>query len=232
MIENKIEIFIYKIQSVINNFDIKLLINWFNHLPFIARLLSLIPFISTIIALIINSPKLYALLIGVILKVELKKVSFFEREEGLVDFQINLCFSAFNKDAFVEGIYLVNDEKFNLHYNEPLCLYNYPDNNLPREKAAVKLAIYYTEFDFTQLDENKFQELLLQHLKKKQITIIGLKITENSRLYFTILGRLKGKLDGYKFSKIPINQWSILVKYSSGNTVREIKKKLNPNITS
>ncbi|MEH1890374.1 MAG: hypothetical protein V7K92_13245 [Nostoc sp.] len=98
---------------------------------------------------------------------------------------------------------------------------------MPSEKAAIKLAIDYTEFDFTQLDENKFEELLSQHLKKKQKTLIGLKVAENSILYFTILGRLKGKLDGDKFSKIPINQWSILVKYTSGKTVREVKKKLN-----
>ncbi|MEH2463151.1 hypothetical protein [Nostoc sp.] len=152
MIGTKITIFIYEIQSFITNFDIKPLIDWFNNIPYIIRLLSLIPFIGSSVALIVNTPKLYALIRGVILKVELKKVSFFERQKGLIDFQINLCFSAFNKDAFVKEIYLLNDEKFNLLYNEPLCLYNYPDNNLPSEKAAIKLAIDYTEFDFTQLD--------------------------------------------------------------------------------
>jgi len=207
-------------------------IDWLNSLPYIIKLLSLIPFISSSVALIVNIPKFYALIKGIILKVELKKVSFVEREKGLVDFQINLCFSAFNKDAFVKEIYLVNKEKFNLLYNQPLCLYNYPDNKLPSKKAAVKLAIDYNEFDFTQLNENKFEEFSLKSLKNNKTTIIGLKVAENSVFCFTIFGRLKGKLDGDKFSKIPINQWSILIKYSSGNTVREVKKKLNTNMTS
>jgi hypothetical protein len=117
--------------------DFSALYQWIINL----QIAKIAPVIGIVIAVIVNFPKIYAMVRGVIVKIEIKQFTLVEREPGLVDFQLNLCMHALYGKVVVKGIYLVNKHKFHLLYNESICLYNEPDNNTPSNKAIIKLAM-------------------------------------------------------------------------------------------
>ncbi|MBD2442168.1 hypothetical protein H6G25_02890 [Dolichospermum sp. FACHB-1091] len=160
-----------------------------------------------------------------------KSYALVERVPGLVDFQLNLCMHASHGKAVLKGIYLVNDKhKFHLRYNEPICLYNEPDNNTPTNKAEIKLAMPMIEFEFTQFVEDRFKELLCKKLEQSQVDILGFEIPENSFKCLTMAGRLKGKLDGINFSNISLENWSVLVEYGTDKWTHTTKTELKSSI--
>ena len=122
---------------------------------------------------------------------------------------------------------MINEKEFDLLYNEFICLYNEPDINSPSNKAEVKLAIPQTDFDFTQ--EERFEELLLNQLRNHKIDILGFQVPEDSFKCLTMAGRLKGKIvDGVNFSKIPLEDWSVLLEHGKGKA----KASLQASITN
>lgn len=212
------------------------LIVWFGNLPLVGKLFGLLSitgilgFIWKLPGLIVNTPKVYSLIKGVALEIQtVEKAEFVERQSWLVDFQINLCLVSHHNDAYIESIYLVNKDKFDLLYNEPGCLHNEPDNNLPSHKACVTLASEYTNFNFTVRNEDDFMKCWLENLRKykKQINLKALKIAEDSLYCFTIAGRLKGKTNTSSYSRIPTKSWKISIRYRSGKKVGEVEKELS-----
>lgn len=194
-----------------------------NVLPLIAKIAPIL----AIITFIINIPTFYARLRGIILRIEVKRFTLVERDPGLVDFQLNICLHASHGKAVIKGVYLVNIDEFHLLYNEPICLYNEPDNNQPSNKAIIKLAMPMIDFQFTQLVEDKFEELLKSKLNQSQLDILGLEIPEKSFKCLTIAGRLKGRIIGGNFSNIPLVNWNILVEYGTDKWKRSANEALN-----
>ncbi|MCC3447050.1 MAG: hypothetical protein JGK04_05805 [Microcoleus sp. PH2017_39_LGB_O_B] len=213
--------------NLVNSIDFSSLKQWLTNLPLISKVVDVIGPVAAVVGLIVNLPKAYSRLRGIIVKLEVRKFTLVERVPGLVDFQLDLCIYAFNGNAVIREIYLVNKHEFYLQYNEPICLHNDPDNNKPSNKAKVTLAIPRTEFEFTQFVENRFQDLLLMRLRDAQIDILEVQVSENSLTCLTMAGRLKGKItDGGNFSSIPLENWRVLVKYDQ----REAETELNATI--
>ncbi|KGF71505.1 hypothetical protein DO97_18085 [Neosynechococcus sphagnicola sy1] len=213
--------------NLVSSIDYSGLGQWLTHLPLISKVVGVIGPAAAIVGLIVNLPKDYSRLRGIIVKLEVRKFTLVERVPGLVDFQLDLCIHAFNGNAVIREIYLVNKHEFYLQYNEPICLYNEPDNNKPSNKAKVTLAIPRTEFEFTRFVENRFPDLLQTRLRDAQIDILGVQVPENSLTCLTMAGRLKGKItDGENFSSIPLENWRVLVKYDQ----REAEAELNATI--
>ncbi|MBC6419730.1 MAG: hypothetical protein GDA44_13685 [Prochloron sp. SP5CPC1] len=203
--------------DLVRDIDFSALRQWLTITSIATVILTIATVILTITNLIINLPKAYSQLKGTVAELEVKRFSLVKREPGLVDFQLDLCIYASYGNVVIKGIYLINKNKFHLRYNEPICLYNEPDNNSPSSKAEVKLAIPKTDFDFTQLVENKFEELFSDELRKKQINILGFQVPEDSFKCLTMAGRLKGKiLDKVNFSNIPLKDWSVLLEHGKG----------------
>lgn len=208
----------------INNFDFWALWQWFSNLPLVPKIIGILGPTAAIVGLAVNLPKAYSLLRGVVAKIEVKRFSLVERVPGLVDFQLDLCVHAAHGNVVVEGIYLKNKAEFYLQYNEPICLYNEPDQNLPSNKATVKLAMSRVDFEFTQFTENKFKELFLSKLKSSQIDILGFQIPEKSFRCLTLAGRLKGKdIGGANFSGIPLKDWSVILEYGRWKAEVDLK---------
>lgn len=196
-------------------------------LPLIPKTLAILAPIAVVIGLIVNLPKAYSRLRGIVARIEVKRFTLVERVPGLVDFQLDLCIYASHGNVVIKGIYLTNKNKFYLQYNEPICLYNEPDDNVPSNKAIVKLAIPKIDFEFTQFAENSFKELLLAKLRDSQIDILGFQVPEDSFKCLTLAGRLQGKiLDGVNFSNIPLEDWSVLLEYGR----RKAEATLKPSI--
>ncbi|MEZ2235277.1 hypothetical protein [Microcoleus sp.] len=213
--------------NLVSSIDFSSLDLWLTNLPLISKFIGVIGLVASVVSLIVNCPKAYSLLRGINVKLEVRKFTLVERVQGLVDFQLDLCIHAFNGNAVIREIYLVNMHEFYLQYNEPICLHNEPDNNQPSNKAKVTLAIPITEFEFTQFVENSFQELLLMRVRDVKIDILGVQVSENSLRCLTMAGRLKGKItDGENFSSIPLENWRVLVKYDQ----REAEAELNATI--
>ena len=205
--------------DLVNNIDFSAMWQWFTNLPLIPKIVGILPPLGAIIALIVNLPKAYSLFRGIVVKLEVKRFSLVERVSGLVDFQLDLCIYASHGNAVLKGIYLKNNHEFHLLYNEPICLYNEPDNNAPSNQAIVKLAVPKTDSEFTQSGEDKFKELFSKKLKQSQVDILGFQVPENSFKCLTMAGRLKGKIiDGENFSNIPLKDWSVLVTYGNRKT--------------
>jgi hypothetical protein len=213
--------------ELINNVDFLALWQWFSSLPLLPKILGILGPIAAAVGLAVNLPKAYSLLRGVVAKIEVKRFSLVERAPGLVDFQLDLCVHATHGNVNSKGILLKNKTKFHLQYNEPICLYNDPDNNLPSNKATVKLAISRGDFEFTQFTEDRFVELFSKKLASSQIDILGFHIPENSFKCLTLAGRLKGRnIYGTNFSRIPLKDWSVVFEYGK----REIEVALEPLI--
>lgn len=213
--------------SLINNIDFLAWWQWFSNLPFISKVLGILISIAPVVTLIVNLPKAYSLLRGVVARIEVKRFSVVERVPGLVDFQLDLCVHAQHGNIVVKGIYLKNKSEFHLQYNEVICLYNEPNKNAASNKAVVKLAISSGDFEFTQFVENRFEELFLSKLKDSKVDILGWQITENSFKCLTLAGRLKGKiLDRVNFSSIPLKDWSVILEYGK----RKVEVALEPSI--
>lgn len=200
----------------ITNIDVKVLWEWFISLPILPKLIALIGPFAALVALVVNIPKAYSLLKGASIRIRVQRFSLVERVPGLVDFQLDVCIDASHRNVTIEKISLVNQQKFHLQYNEPICLYNEPDENEPTNQASVKLAIPITDFEFTRFTENRFDELFRMKLKESQIEILGLQISEGSFRCLTMAGRLKGKIvDGVNFSVVPLDNWSVLIDFGN-----------------
>lgn len=134
--------------SLVNNIDFSALWQWLtNLLPLIPKTLAILAPIALVIGLIVNLPKAYSRLRGIVARIEVKRFTLVERVPGLVDFQLDLCIYASHGNVVIKGIYLKNKNKFYLQYNEPIGLYNEPDNNVPSNKAIVKLGIPKIDFE-------------------------------------------------------------------------------------
>ncbi|MDF2387662.1 hypothetical protein JMG10_39825 [Nostoc ellipsosporum NOK] len=216
-----------QILNLLNNIDFFAFWNWLVNLPLTTKIPVLLGILGTIVSLIVNLPKVYDLITGIIIRIEVKRFTLVERVPGLVDFQLNMCIHASHGKAVLKGIYLVNHKnKFHLLYNEPICLYNEPDNNKPSNKARIQLAMPMIDFEFTQFVENRFAELLYKKMKECQVQILGFEIPDKSFKCLTMAGRLKGQINGTNFSNIPLSNWSVLVEYGNNRWKRSSKKVL------
>jgi len=169
--------------DLINHFDFLALWQWFSNLPLFPKILAVLGPTAAAVGLAVNLPKIYSSLRGAVAKIEVRRFSLVERAPGLVDFQLDLCVHATHGNVVSKEILLKNKTQFHLQYNEPICLYNQPDKNLPSNKATVKLAIPRSDFEFTQLTENRFNVLFIKQIKQassSQIDIDGFQIPEKS----------------------------------------------------
>lgn len=154
---NGIVLVINQLFNWISSIDRIALWQWFTNLPLASKILSVAAAIAPIVALIVNVPKAYSQLRGVVATIEVERFAIVERVPGLVDFQLDLCINAKHGDVVVNAIYLKNKTKFNLFYDNPVCLDNEPYDMGPSDKAMLKLAIPKVDFEFFKLTEIRFQ---------------------------------------------------------------------------
>lgn len=216
--------------DLVNETDIAASWQWIIGLPIWPKFVAIVGPSAAFIALIVNFPKAYSLLRGALIRIEVDRFSLVERVPGLVDFQLDLCLHALHQSITIKRIGLTNRQKFYLQFNEPICLYNEPDQNQATNQATVKLAISKIDFEFTQLSETKFEELLYKKLRESQIDILGLQIPEDSFKCLTLAGRLKGKIvDEIIFSAIPLDNWNVLIEFNNRKASANLRSSIIDN---
>jgi hypothetical protein len=121
---------------------------------------------------------------------------------GRYQYQIDLLMTAAGGDVYLKDLYLCSEEK----------VFWYPNSEVGQARDIIyKLANHATEEFFSLSSEDFFSRG--KEIAEKAFDVRGLKITDKSLLSTTFIDDFTTKQDDSKWTRLPIEGWSILVEY-------------------
>lgn len=148
------------------------------------------------------------------LVVDIEKSSFVHRDEGIVDYQINVHLSSLNGDSYIKEILLISDEE--IAYQKDTY------GEFVTSKRGMDTYIKHTQFDLTTLSEDDFDKKVRSLYENgEDIQVKNLTIKKDLAIFCTFTGRLAGRYysDHSRFD-IKTTGWKLRIE--TGNEVKDI----------
>lgn len=148
------------------------------------------------------------------LVVDVEKSSFVRREEGIVDYQINVHFSSLHGDSYIKEIMLISDEEIAYQKN----VYD----EFVSSKKRVDTYVKYVPDDLTTLPKDEFEEKVHHFFENDGgIELKNVIIGKDLAIFCTFIGRLAGRYysDHSRFDIKPTG-WKLRIE--SGNGVENV----------